>query len=268
MLNVNIVLCRRRQTNQWIVRVLKHQILMKIKICNFDIFSFRFVPHNSSHRLEKPRWSPAQNNACKQFSVISQLRLKLKSLGHVITLSSSPTQSTPLPTRLMERKAILTNGDACLQTCDLELSSKALPHVRSSTLAMRCNIVLLHVVKCHRVSAGATAIGWDKEVSFTTTVPQGVNNLCQPGGQEPSSCKWVFFILTVKALQLMCNVVYMLLMELLTSVFHRHRNLGQGSSPPVMEWHLAPPPPLRDRLSLHPPLGELWHLHSFRISSQ
>ncbi|XP_070709989.1 caprin-2 [Pempheris klunzingeri] len=36
--------------------------------------------------------------------------------------------STPLPTRLMERKASLTNGDQCLETCDLELSSKDLPH--------------------------------------------------------------------------------------------------------------------------------------------
>ncbi|XP_071358258.1 caprin-2 isoform X2 [Trachinotus anak] len=36
--------------------------------------------------------------------------------------------STPLPTRLMERKASLTSGDQCLESCDLELSSKDLPH--------------------------------------------------------------------------------------------------------------------------------------------
>ncbi|KAM6961957.1 caprin-2 isoform 2-T2 [Tautogolabrus adspersus] len=37
--------------------------------------------------------------------------------------------STPLPTRLLERKASLTNGDECLETCDLELSSTTdLPH--------------------------------------------------------------------------------------------------------------------------------------------
>ncbi|XP_041820114.1 caprin-2 [Chelmon rostratus] len=36
--------------------------------------------------------------------------------------------STPLPARLMERKASLTNGDQCLETCDLELSPKDLPH--------------------------------------------------------------------------------------------------------------------------------------------
>ncbi|XP_070785194.1 caprin-2 [Enoplosus armatus] len=36
--------------------------------------------------------------------------------------------STPLPIRLMECKASLTNGDQCLETCDLELSPKDLPH--------------------------------------------------------------------------------------------------------------------------------------------
>ncbi|XP_041637212.1 caprin-2 isoform X2 [Cheilinus undulatus] len=37
--------------------------------------------------------------------------------------------STPLPTRLLERKSSLTNGDQCLETCDLELSStNDLPH--------------------------------------------------------------------------------------------------------------------------------------------
>ncbi|XP_047430688.1 caprin-2 isoform X3 [Mugil cephalus] len=40
----------------------------------------------------------------------------------------TPMHSTPLPTRLMERKASLTNGDQCLETCDLDLSSKDLPH--------------------------------------------------------------------------------------------------------------------------------------------
>ncbi|XP_078138382.1 caprin-2 [Centroberyx gerrardi] len=36
--------------------------------------------------------------------------------------------STPLPTRLMERKPSLTNGDQCLETCDLELTTEDLPH--------------------------------------------------------------------------------------------------------------------------------------------
>ncbi|XP_023274488.1 caprin-2-like isoform X2 [Seriola lalandi dorsalis] len=36
--------------------------------------------------------------------------------------------STPLPIRLMERKASLSSRDQCLETCDLELSSKDLPH--------------------------------------------------------------------------------------------------------------------------------------------
>lgn len=62
---------------------------------------------------------------------------ELRSLGHAITSSSTPpphSQSTPLPTRLMERKASLTNGNPFHQACDMELSSEALPHVRSSNL--------------------------------------------------------------------------------------------------------------------------------------
>ncbi|KAM9334840.1 caprin-2 [Symphorus nematophorus] len=49
----------------------------------------------------------------------------LRSPGDVLPKAM---HSTPLPTRLMERKASLTNGDQCLETCDLELSSKDLPH--------------------------------------------------------------------------------------------------------------------------------------------
>ncbi|XP_075932225.1 caprin-2 [Anarhichas minor] len=37
--------------------------------------------------------------------------------------------STPLPTRLLERKASLTIEDRCLEICDLELSSTDLPHI-------------------------------------------------------------------------------------------------------------------------------------------
>ncbi|XP_035501997.1 caprin-2 isoform X3 [Scophthalmus maximus] len=36
--------------------------------------------------------------------------------------------STPLPTRLIERRASLTSEDRCLETCDLELSTRDLPH--------------------------------------------------------------------------------------------------------------------------------------------
>ncbi|KAM3587754.1 uncharacterized protein V6R79_013344 [Siganus canaliculatus] len=35
--------------------------------------------------------------------------------------------STPLPTRILERKASLSNGEQCQETCELELSSTALP---------------------------------------------------------------------------------------------------------------------------------------------
>ncbi|XP_035535947.1 caprin-2 isoform X1 [Morone saxatilis] len=48
----------------------------------------------------------------------------LRSPGDVLPKTM---HSTPLPTRLMERKASLTNGDQCLETCELELSSKDLP---------------------------------------------------------------------------------------------------------------------------------------------
>uniref|UniRef100_A0A3Q0RDW1 Caprin family member 2 n=1 Tax=Amphilophus citrinellus TaxID=61819 RepID=A0A3Q0RDW1_AMPCI len=43
----------------------------------------------------------------------------------------SHIQSTPLQTRLLERRASQTNGNQNQETCDLELSSKDLPHVRS-----------------------------------------------------------------------------------------------------------------------------------------
>ncbi|XP_030005999.1 caprin-2 isoform X2 [Sphaeramia orbicularis] len=49
----------------------------------------------------------------------------LRSPGDVLPKAM---HSTPLRTRLMERKDSLTNGDQCLETCDLELSSKDLPH--------------------------------------------------------------------------------------------------------------------------------------------
>nr|XP_019955476.1 PREDICTED: caprin-2 isoform X2 [Paralichthys olivaceus] len=42
--------------------------------------------------------------------------------------------STPLPTRLMEHKASLTSGVRCMESSNLELSSKDTPHVRSNTL--------------------------------------------------------------------------------------------------------------------------------------
>lgn len=81
--------------------------------------------------------------------------LNLKSFGYVITSSSSPTQSTPLPARLMDHKASLTNGDQCMQTCDLELSSKSLPHVRKQhhpSKIQRCKphhlCLLVNVISC------------------------------------------------------------------------------------------------------------------------
>ncbi|XP_033470283.1 caprin-2 isoform X2 [Epinephelus lanceolatus] len=54
-------------------------------------------------------------------------------LGHTdlrspVDVLPKAMHSTPLPTRLTERKGSLANGDQCLETCDLKLSSKDLPH--------------------------------------------------------------------------------------------------------------------------------------------
>nr|XP_046235413.1 caprin-2 isoform X2 [Scatophagus argus] len=72
-------------------------------------------PNNGNPRLKRrPSGSPSP-----------LAHTDLRSPGDVLPKAM---HSTPLPTRLMERKASLTNGDQCLETCDLELSSKTLPH--------------------------------------------------------------------------------------------------------------------------------------------
>ncbi|KAK2858670.1 hypothetical protein Q5P01_003290 [Channa striata] len=69
----------------------------------------------------------------------SHCRLKRRTSGSPSPLASrdlrSPGEdlskamhSTPLPSRLVERKVSLTSGDQCLETRSLELSSKELPH--------------------------------------------------------------------------------------------------------------------------------------------
>ncbi|XP_029902219.1 caprin-2 isoform X2 [Myripristis murdjan] len=54
--------------------------------------------------------------------------LAQRDLRSPVDVLSKAMHSTPLPTRLMERKASLTNGDQCLETCDLELTTEDLPH--------------------------------------------------------------------------------------------------------------------------------------------
>ncbi|XP_076577821.1 caprin-2 isoform X2 [Chaetodon auriga] len=72
--------------------------------------------HDHPRRKRRPSGSPSP-----------LAHADLRSQGDVLPKAM---HSTPLPTRLMERKASLTNGDQCLETCDLELSPKDLPHER------------------------------------------------------------------------------------------------------------------------------------------
>ncbi|KAM6896088.1 LOW QUALITY PROTEIN: caprin-2 [Lycodopsis pacificus] len=51
--------------------------------------------------------------------------------------------STPLPARLLERKASLTIEDRCLEICDLELSSTDLPHVSMLHLRALCHFYVV-----------------------------------------------------------------------------------------------------------------------------
>ncbi|XP_026217172.1 caprin-2 isoform X2 [Anabas testudineus] len=77
-------------------------------------------PTNGHPRLKRrPSGSPSP-------LAQADLRSPAKSLPTVM-------HSTPLPSRLMERKVSLTSGDQCLELCDLELSSKDLPHESSQS---------------------------------------------------------------------------------------------------------------------------------------
>lgn len=116
-----------------------------------------------------------------------------KSLARVILSSSSATQSTPLPARLLEHKAGLSKSERCLQACDLDISSKSPAHVRHSHAMQSCEKRITSALKgqrsSHRPSAGASAVGREEEVPFPAALPQGVDHLHQPGGQEPTPCK-------------------------------------------------------------------------------
>ncbi|XP_067347134.1 caprin-2 isoform X2 [Channa argus] len=71
-------------------------------------------PTNSHSRLRRPPGSPSPLASRDTRSPVEDLPKAM--------------HSTPLPTRHMERKVSLTTGDQCLEACDLELSSKELPH--------------------------------------------------------------------------------------------------------------------------------------------
>lgn len=154
----------------------------------------------------------------------------------------------------MERKASLTNGDECLETCDLELSSNDLPHVRCSTLTMRHNI--LHIVvqvilslqeplQLAEPKKFPSPPLYRREATISVVLEKSrprVTKHSWPCQQKKNLSWWKWHFVHVLFVTLTC--------------VHRHQSLSQGSSQPVMAWHLAPPPFLRSRLSLHPPLGE------------
>lgn len=197
-------------------------------------------------------------------TVVTQIK---QSFGLVITSSSSPTQSTPLPTRLIERRASLTSEDRCLETCDLELSTRDLPHVRISTSVWGATFLNTTAPSGHLTcifSAGATSVSWEKKGLFlTTAVPQGDDHLCPPG-EEPSMCN--VSVCTMSTEKTCFHVTWYIFFLTMALTFHRHPS--RGSSPLVMGWGLAPLPRLRDRRSLHPLPGESSLLHSFRTSIQ
>ncbi|XP_044199698.1 caprin-2 isoform X2 [Thunnus albacares] len=81
-------------------------------------------PTNDHPRMKRrPSGSPSPLGNLEQFSKLAQ-----RDLRSPVDILPKAMHSTPLPTRLLESKASLRNGDQCLETCDLDLSSKDLPH--------------------------------------------------------------------------------------------------------------------------------------------
>ncbi|XP_030296589.1 caprin-2 isoform X5 [Sparus aurata] len=87
---------------------------------------------NSHARLKRqPSRSPSPLGDLEQVNKLCNLTRSSSAhsnLGSPDEVLPKAMHSTPLPTRLMEHKSSLTNGDECLETCDLELSSNDLPH--------------------------------------------------------------------------------------------------------------------------------------------
>lgn len=113
---------------------------IKTDVNPFSVTIFILSPTTAQTQLGSPGDLLPKTMHVSHFPCNVSCVLNLKSFGYVVTSSSSSTQSTPLPARLMDHKASLSNGDQCMQTCDLELSSKSLPHVRSGTVPLRSNI--------------------------------------------------------------------------------------------------------------------------------
>lgn len=118
----------------------KGQLASRIKTEIHPLIIFFLSPATAQTQLGSPGDLLPKTMHVSHFPCSVSCVLNLKSFGYVIMSSSSSTQSTPLPARLMDHKASLSNGDQCMQTCDLELSSKSLPHVRSGTIPPRSNV--------------------------------------------------------------------------------------------------------------------------------
>ncbi|KAM7366802.1 hypothetical protein PAMP_014746 [Pampus punctatissimus] len=144
-----------------------------------------------------------------------QTRLKRRSSGSPSPLAQrdlrSPVDilpkamhSTPLPTRLLERKASLRNGDQCLETCDLELSSKDLPHeplqlaeqkmFPSPPLYRRESIVSVSLEETSRPRTPVTESGKQSPcngvASCTSTPPQAQSFSTPPTRRTLSSAQF------------------------------------------------------------------------------
>ncbi|KAM7377830.1 hypothetical protein PAMA_012973 [Pampus argenteus] len=111
--------------------------------------------------------------------------------------------STPLPTRLLERKASLRNGDQCLETCDLELSSKDLPHepllaeqksFPSPPLYRRESIISVSLEETSRPRTPVTESGKQSPcngvASCTSTPPQAQSFSTPPTRRTLSSAQF------------------------------------------------------------------------------
>ncbi|XP_069544301.1 caprin-2 isoform X2 [Brachyistius frenatus] len=112
--------------------------------------------------------------------------------------------STPLPSRRMERRASLTNGDPCLQTCDLEVSSKDLPReplqlaerkmFPSPPLYRRESSISVSLEEKSRPRTPVTDSGkqspYNGVASCTSTPPQGQTFSTPPTRQSLTSAQY------------------------------------------------------------------------------
>lgn len=163
----------------------------------------------SSDWPEKPSWCPAQSDACKDFfkkSVVTnkgQLSHRWKSLRLIMTSflpPPTPLLSPPhcLPD-LWSAKPVWAVGISAWRpvTWSFPLRTYLMWDAAQWLWDVMCIYFFLNptalsgCLSC-LLSAGATSVGWKKGIPLAAAVPQGVHHLCRLGGEEPSSCKWIF----------------------------------------------------------------------------